>query len=366
MDEKERVFNENATKYGKIFRGESSEQEGWIENKLIKIRKELNEYYNDKDVILLSPQGITKSVIKNTNLDAGRYHPYINVYCTDSEEVNAFAKKIEGDYYIGICKGVFKRLHRHIENYVMDEEFSKIPEVGMVFPERMIQILEDHCWKYLIFHEFFHIMNGHCDYIQKLGISELCEVSDLSADYGMIRQTLEYDADSCAIASIMNGFWGSGQMAVQMMQDSYGRLSSDSVIQFISGLLIAIYVFTSWLNVIRFTELESTEEELEKMTHPIPGIRLYSMWATIFTVLEKVKIYTQEEKEEIIDRSMQAVMTFISVFKDVAYPGYLRYTFEPICLKHLQKVHNNWKYVRGELTSSYNELAPFEEVDFCQ
>lgn len=363
MTEKEKVFDENCKKYEGIFLDFNSEEGKKIAKELELAKEKLNGYYNDKNAVCITSGVIKKSKIKNINPDSQYDHPYVNVHCAKSMEINAFAKKIGDDYYLGILKGVFDKLHMHVEEYVLDEEFAKVPEIGVVKPERMTYILTEHCFDYLIFHEFFHIMNGHCDYARSIGISELCEVNEECGENNMIRQTLEYDADCCSISSIVNEFFRNSIIKIPGIPDMTGRISIDSVVQFISSLLVSIYIFTSWMNVQRYTVIEMTEERLERMTHPLPGMRVYYMWLTVNTVLQRVPFYHDDEKEEILSRSLNAVFDFINRFSDIAYPGYVKQALNTTGIKHLQKVHDNWKSVREKLTVHYNNLAPYEEID---
>lgn len=363
MTEKERVFDENCKKYEGIFLDFYSEEGKKIANKLELAKKKLNGYYNDKNAVYITPDGIKKNKIKNINPDSQYDHPFVNVHCAKSKEINAFAKKIGDDYYLGILKGVFDKLHMHVEEYVFDEEFSKVPEIGKVMPERMTHIITEHCFDYLIFHEFFHIMNGHCDYASSIGISELCEASEECSENSMIRQTLEYDADCCSISSIVNEFFRNFVISMPGMPDMIGKVSIDSVVQFVSSLLISIYIFTSWMNVQHYT-MEMTEEKLERMTHPLPGARVFYMWLTVGTVLYRIPFYNDDEKEEISNRSLDSVFDFTNRFSDIAYPGYIKQSLNEVGIKHLQKVHDNWKSVREKLEVHYNNLAPYEEIDF--
>ena len=363
MTEKEKVFDENCKKYEGIFLDFNSEEGKKIAKELELAKKKLNEYYNDKNVVCITHNGIKESKVKNINPDSQYDHPYVNVHCAKSMEINAFAKKIGEDYYIGIFKGVFDKLYMYVEDYVLAEEFAKVPEIGKVMPERMTHIITEHCFDYLIFHEFFHIMNGHCDYAKSIGISELCEASEECSENSMIRQTMEYDADCCSISSIVNEFFRSSVISIPGMPDMIGKISIDSVIQFVSGLLISIYIFTSWMNVRHYT-LEMSEEELEGMTHPLPGARVYYMWLTVGTVLHRIPFYDDAEKEEVLNRSLDSVFGFIRIFSNIAYPGYIKQSLNATGIKHLQKVHDNWKNVREKLTVHYCNLAPYEETEF--
>lgn len=363
MNDKERTFNKQYIKYGGIFLDNDSESGKEILKETDRVRRKVNNYYKDKKSAFLTTNGIEEKILKNTNREVGKYHPYVNVFCADKNDLNAFAGKIDDDYYIGILKGVFLNLRNHIKEYVEDENFENIPEIGKCFPNAIVNVLTEHCLDFFTFHEFFHIMNGHCDLIKDMGISELCEENVECDAKGMDLQTMELDADCCAISSIVNEYFRMQYMVIDSMEGMSGRPNIDSTVQFLSGLLIAVYVLNSWLNTLRITAQNITEDYLENMTHPLPGMRTFYTWMTVNTVVRGSGIYSEEELERIADRSYKSVFAFIEEFSYIAYPGFMKAIFNDVGLKHLQKIHNNWKNVRELLTVHYCDLAPYEDVD---
>lgn len=366
MNEMEKAFDENYAKYGGIYLGGDAEVEKNIVKELESIREKVNDYYKDKKVAFFTPSGVETKMIKNLNVEAGEYHPHINVFVADNDEINAFAGKINDDYYIGILKGVFLQLRNHIKNYVEDEAFEKIPEIGQCYPEAILNILTNNCMDFLTFHEFFHIMNGHCDYRKSIGLDELCEVNTDCTENGMIFQTLEFDADCCAISSMVKEYFRTSYMIIQSIPGVTGRPNIDSTIQFISELLVSTYMLNHWLNTRYNFCTEFTEKTLEDMTHPLPGIRTFYIWATISTVLLQCEIYNKQEIDEILSRSINAVMTFAKEFSDIAYPSFLKVAFDEVGKKHLQKLHDSWKDVRELLVVHYAELAPYEKANLLE
>ena len=365
MTDMERIFNKQYIRYGGIFLDNDSDSGKEILKQTNNIRKKVNNYYKDKKAMFINFGGLSQEkTLKNINTESGKYHPYVNVYCADTNDINAFAGKVDDEYFIGILKGVFLNIGNHIKNYVEDECFEKIPEVGKCYPKAIMNNLVENCLDFFTFHEFFHVMNGHCDLIKEMGINELCEENTECSSRGMDLQTMEYDADCCAISSIVNEYFRIQYMAINSIDGMSGRPNIDSTIQFISGLLIAIYILNSWLNTLRITDQEITEEKLEKMTHPLPGTRTLYLWSTVNTVIYGLNVYSRDEIEQIADRSYESVFTFIKEFSAIAYPGFLMASFNKVGVRHLQKIHNNWKNVRELLTVHYCDLPPYEDVDF--
>lgn len=364
MNENEKAFNRQYIKYGGIYLDNNSEKGKEMLKQISQICNKVNDYYKGKKSIFITPKGVEEKVLKNLNPNSKNYHPYVNIYCANKNDINAFAGKIDEDYYIGILKGVFLNLKNHIKGFVEAEEFEEIPEIGKCNPKAILDSLVENVLDFFVFHEFFHIMNGHCDLIKQMGINELCEKNSSCSSGGMDLQTMEFDADCCAVASMVNEYFRMHFMAIDSMENMSGRPNINSTIQFLSGLLISTYIVNSWLNTIKMETSEITEERLEKMTHPLPGTRTIYMWATINTALINSNIYSDEEIDQISERSYGALLAFMKEFSDIAYPGFLKIAFENIGLEHLQKLNDNWKKVRELLTVHYDDLAPYEQIDF--
>ena len=90
--------------------------------------------------------------LKNINSESGKYHPYINVFCADKNDINAFAGKVDEDYYMGILKGVFLNLKKHIKDFIEAEEFELIPEIGKCNPEAILNSLMGNILDFFTFH----------------------------------------------------------------------------------------------------------------------------------------------------------------------------------------------------------------------
>ena len=363
MNDKERIFNKQYIKYGGIFLDNNSEKGKEILKQINQVSNKVNNYYKDRKSVFITPNGLEEKVLKNINSESGKYHPYINVFCADKNDINAFAGKVDEDYYMGILKGVFLNLRNYIKNFVEAEEFESIPEIGKCYPEAILNSIIGNILDFFTFHEFFHIMNGHCDLIKEMGINELCEENLKCSSKGMDLQTMEYDADCCAVASMVNEYFRMQFMLINSIGNMSGGPNINSTIQFLSGLLISVYIVNSWLNMIRMNTCEITWEYLERMTHPLPGTRAIYTWATVNTVVSNWNIYSDKEIMQISERSYKALFTFMNEFSDVAYPGFLKVAFDDVGLEHLQKIHDNWEKVRELLTVHYVKLAPYECID---
>ena len=253
-----------------------------------------------------------------------------------------------------------------LKDFVEDEAFSNIPEIGMVIPWRINQILYNNCIKFLCLHEFFHINNGHCDLAKTLKIHELCEASsNINTEYTMIIQTLEYDADCCAIGALINEELRMYKMMFINMQCGNFSRSVNSIIQFLSESLIGLYILHDCLNrSAHYENFNVTEESLEGMKHPLPGLRINYIAINAFFVLENSGFFTEEDMEQIVERTFNALTSFIESFSDVTNPKFMSIINTEIGIRHMQKVHDNWEQVREMLDVYYTDLAPYQNFDY--
>lgn len=367
-NEKIKRFNDlYAYKYGEIFINNETEEDQQIQKDIEFIRTKINNYYNARKVSQITPCGVINEEWENINPDKSYNHPYINVYCTGSLKSNAIAAKIDDEYYIGILKGLLVFFKERISDFVEDESFSNILEIGMVIPWRMKEILYQRCLEFLSFHEFFHITNGHCDLMKKLDINELCEANSKDdVQMSLLNQTLEYDADCCAIASLINEELRMYIMIQQNLNMSNSDNWIDSIVKHISGTLIGLYILYNLLHESSYKNVIMDEISLKKKGHPVPGLRIFYIMINSFDVVRKSNFFTSEELDIIIERTLKSWGSFIKEFDTVINPEFIKIIKTEIGMNHLQQIHNNWKDVREMIDTHYARLAPYGEFDYGQ
>lgn len=360
------LFNlKYSNKYGSIYTKNTTEEDKTLHDEIKWISEMLNNYYNNKKVSIMTPEGIKNEVWESTNSEKDDFHPYINVCCINSLTPNAFATKLDNEYYIGIFKGLLIYFKEHLKDFVEDEAFGEIPEIGMVVPYVIHQKLYENCIKFLSFHEFFHINNGHCDLSTSIGVTELCEMeSGIKSNNNMIIQTLEYDADCCAIAALVNEELRFYQTTFINLGVGNFSCIINSLVQYLSSILISLYIFHNWINAAYYEGIDINKETLEDKTHPIPGLRIHYIILNMFSVLEKWKVFNEEEMRKIHERTINSFFTFVNKFRDVSNPLFLKSIIKKDGLDHIQKVHDNWKDVRKLLKNNYSNLAPYSEFKY--
>lgn len=145
---------------------------------------------------------------------------------------NAFASQHDGVDLIGICSGVFNvlpfltlaifsypEIFEDVGSIVGREKYvSPVPYSDIIagnFPQLDFKLegargetamrATQAALHFLFEHELAHILNGHVAYDDKHGFSAVIEADagELSASAGLVRQTLEWDADASALGIVM-------------------------------------------------------------------------------------------------------------------------------------------------------------------
>lgn len=185
--------------------------------------------------IIKTPDNIANRLISNFYKDAYLIKDQKLSYgFLQNENPNAFAcsfKNIELDF-VGINAGLYTTLylifttllsrsdflphvgHPHKENSsrVSDIEIPKnvtYVNKGIFIPRCEIRsayatVLTGLAFEFVLLHECSHLLNGHLDFVKNMSINYLTEERYSSNDKKIILQTIEMDADSCAISFMVN------------------------------------------------------------------------------------------------------------------------------------------------------------------
>lgn len=309
------------------------------------------------DNILEAMLKIMNEHIKITN-DINKNLPNVNIFYTNNMSINACAFKIDTQYFISVNVGAVIKLKEMfdgiVSNQIIKEKiFNNIDE--LIDSSELLYF----AMIFLIAHEHSHIRFGHCDLINHLyGNKEtnfLMEAtSNCLANDGLFRQTLEYDADCCAIANLINR---------QLMSRDYHNRDFNSFSHGVSLCTLACYILFKIFDNGEHTNINNYDlDNLENSTHPQPGLRMKYIVVNILTVL------IQCCKNNEIDAIQEKIWNYIICFE---YANNKKLKIDNLCItigntrkgsEHIRRVHNNWKNVRNMLLPfSYDKLADFIE-----
>lgn len=315
-------------------------------------------------------------------------HPDLNckLYVYDLSEINAFTIKHAGQYLIAISVGGLAQLYNWFELWAKCKDVRKKFEIADDQTKEFSEMLFQNAVNFLAAHEYYHVMNGHCD-LPETEEHFLYERSDSIVDkeHAVFLQCLEYDADCCATAACVNQILsraglenaienlliylsgGKKDNSVKNPHDaklSLYPVSENGLVLRLKMLYFAIYsVFKLFSDEEQISFTDFIEMDLYEYDHPSAGIRMDYVGKLIITVLEK--IVGPEKAVEYWEKAFQWIMSFE---KDILGANDPKCVFFAVALtekgaKMSAEIANAWKYVKPRLdVYTHHKLAPYEEV----
>ena len=143
-----------------------------------------------------------REVLGNVLFTKGRNPVEYGIYVYKDKEINALAKKEKSGYIIALSSAVFVSLPLELQEYFYQKDIRAYFYGNKKTANFHVKEVMKYCILFICFHEYYHILNGHCDY----NLSSACmfELVSVKKDCQYKEeQVMEYDADYCAVRSIM-------------------------------------------------------------------------------------------------------------------------------------------------------------------
>lgn len=309
------------------------------------------------DTVLESMLEVITEHIKVTN-ELNKHLPNVNIFYTNNMSINACAFKINNQYFISINVGAVIRLKEIFDNIVLNNIITE-----KIFNNQDVLINSSEllyfAMIFLIAHENSHIRFGHCDLINHLFWDKetkfLMEAtSNCLANDGLFRQTLEYDADCCAIANLINR---------QLMSRDYHNRDFNEFSHGVSLCTLACYILFKIFDNGEHINYDNYDlDNLENSTHPQPGLRMNYIVVNILSILSQY--YKDNEINAILDKIWEYILIFERINNKELKSDNLCITIGNTRKgsEHIRRVHNNWENVRKMLLPfSHDKLADFIE-----
>lgn len=162
---------------------------------------EADNEFEDFEVINKSLKWVReelKKLLFTTNRNPVEYGVYIYI----DKEINALAKKDNSGYVIALSSAIFTSLSIELKEYFYQKDIRDYFYGNKKTADFHMKEVMKYCLLFICFHEYYHILNGHCDYNK----ASVCffELVSVKKNYQYNeKQIMEYDADYCAVRSIM-------------------------------------------------------------------------------------------------------------------------------------------------------------------
>jgi hypothetical protein len=248
-----------------------------------------------------------------------------------SDALNASAKKDGNTYYLGICSGAAYLLERLFNTMLANP--NNLPHIGDVSKETGSEAIERSLYKsvssftangisleynkpndptraalaifltllalgFLAMHELAHILNGHIDYtntLDNLGLLNGSELVEAQKEQYVIRQTLEFDADSVGISSMVSHCLTLNDDST-LLPDEY-RVFTESI-----DTLIGLACYATYSIYRLFGNDFDSVESMMNHNYPSFEVRRHLLGATVATrVLKEKDIFDEATAQRVIE-----------------------------------------------------------------
>lgn len=142
--------------------------------------------------------------IKEMHFSTGNHLVKYDICFYDSKHINAFAvKNKDGRYVIAVSTKLLTGMQEELVEYFKSADLRKYFWGNKRNAKMHAKKVCEYILLYVVLHEYYHILNGHCDSVYAIGKS----MAEISVNKGSINnrynQILECDADYCAARSCM-------------------------------------------------------------------------------------------------------------------------------------------------------------------
>ena len=348
------LFSFNKWLYGKEIRGSKFMDKSEIFH--YHILKYGGIYLLDKnsDDIYISDLLEDSNKIINGLISKNNKLPSVYIGIINNQNTNACAFSKNNQYYIGIMKGTINKYKEFIDSYMDNLKGKTLRILKQDNIENYKAIFLLYAVRFTIFHEYGHIVNGHCNFkksINKYDFNFEISNADYSNSKNIDSQTREMDADTFSIKKCIDQIFTSEELKCL---EKYG-IKDYSIDELLICLSCSTYIMFSV-----FTKSKYDLTKLENNSHPPLGIRqTHTITSTLIEYIYDVWNFDMNIQKFMNDfRGDFEIITILSdLQKKDSTLMIIAYSNEG--KEHMHKILNNWENIRQELLPfSHVELDP--------
>jgi hypothetical protein len=320
--------------------------------------------------------------------------PNVFINFIDSSLLNAVVSKNEYGYFIGLNTGTIFLLNdlffRMLASPNILKEFgdiskecktkkiynAQITDLNLLFlakettedvaPKDEIRftlalLLSSFAIKFLIMHEYAHIIFGHVDYMghttNEFSWNEInYDKNTIKNIDSLFTQTCEMDADCFGV-----------NIGMQELNIYFQNLPEvkDELKLFFKDIRVSLklWIFSVYSMFRLFGYRDYNINDVKSYSHPPSGIRQHMIFASIYTIFEAKK------ERLILDSIDEVVKVFSSVeqaFEEISHQAYnhaaFKFAYSSEARKHVSLLMSNWNNVRPHLEKyATGNLAPLHK-----
>lgn len=255
------------------------------------------------------------------------------LYVYESKLVNAFSKKEGSGYIIAISSYLLYDIIDEIKNYMLNSDIRNYFYGRKKNASKHAERIHDYILQYVVLHENYHILNGHCDWVYSVNYATV-QKRTLDFEGNFYKQVIEMDADYCAVRSI-----------IYLLDEKTDREELNTEIVLVGFSLYFIF--------LKFQE-ESYENittiDIKQFDHPPASVRvIYSisvMMKYLVDIVDKIQLlYVMENMTEVciyFDR--------IYYDSDTIEQALFAYAYTPTGQEYMKELFNGWNKIKDKLS----------------
>lgn len=345
--------------------------------------------FNKEDILILEKlEYMNKFKRRIVNEIPNLPNIYLDIINNDKFNATAILSN-NGNYYIGIFKGVILELDEFLSKSVKSEKFYKRFNMKKEKANEYKELCFNYALEFLVAHEISHIRFGHLALKKKSKKDAAFMYENYqikSKEENIFEQTLEMDADCCGISTVFNRLLAdintnSHSNPIKMIkinidefiENPTGNIKlndfndmnfSDSIVKFmlLEERLFCLAFSINFINE-RLFKAEHKLLDLDDYDHPHPGLRQFYIQANINTIL--LRIFNENNADSNISVMGDAFISVSNILNENLDKKNI-----PMCVvfteagqKHMVELSEQWGVVREELKScSFDGLAPYEKL----
>lgn len=260
----------------------------------------------------------------------------VELYVFNSNEINSLAKRELNGYAIAFSSAIFENIPEDLNNYFFHADIRKFFYGSKKNVYFHIEKLMDYMLIFLCLHEYYHILNGHCDLSISFG-HRIETMASLSEDENRINQILEYDADFCAARS---------SVYILLEQAS---CQEDRVMNY-TFLGFAMYYLFLRFEEQGYENLKLCIDNLWENDHPFASIRIVYILLIITNYYIDYGI-DKHELSDVLINTIHACLYFDRIYydSDTLEKSLIALGFTEEGLRHIENLNNGWDGVKNSL-----------------
>lgn len=289
------------------------------------------------------------------------------LYTYESEEINAFSVEKDGCYVIAFSTAMFLQFYKRLKNLFLVKEICEWFETEPTEAEYCVNAVYDYMIWFVTFHEFFHVINGHCKYLSERGLFYAEQSREQVSDDNLLFQTLESDADYSAVTACVQFIFvqakNSGAFDDSVDEDKRRLLIkvAEAEVIYLGFAVYHTFLLFSCAQKEKMTDCVNT---MLRYDHPYASIRMaYSFMAITYQLgyflkMDEIVILLRKIDEIFIayDRIYYAEESFEKSLVSLA--------FTEKGVQHIMLLHNGWNNLVEDLRKhAHINLERKEELD---